>query len=227
MVALSSYATPICRTRKFSCVNARGIPTAAYQVLHLLSCTRWGTPPPPTSRDTPGRGTSPSQVRLGGRGTRGGVPPIGVPPTRSDRGVPEVGYPPGWTWLGYPSPCLDLVGVPPPPGVDRQNDGQTRVKTLPSRRTPYAVGNNADADLTVILRFGTELTSTRKSFHKFLAEMLQAKVLRLLCFGRLGFQDRLCHILCRAGKTDKCLLCASSKCRLAFVRTFVGGISMT
>ena len=43
------------------------------------------------------------------------------------------------------TPQLDLAGVPPP-GVDRQidgwMDGQTRVKTLPSRRTTYAVGNN-------------------------------------------------------------------------------------
>ena len=62
-------------TRKSSCVNARGIPTAAYQVLH-----------------------------------------------------------PGWTWLRYP----------PPPRcgqTDGWMDGQTRVKTLPPRRTTYAVGN--------------------------------------------------------------------------------------
>ena len=51
-------------TRKSSCVHARGIPTAAYQVLHLLTevgytrpglmggYLRWGTPPP--SRGTPG-----------------------------------------------------------------------------------------------------------------------------------------------------------------------------
>ena len=114
-------------TRK-SCMNARGIPTAAYQVLHLLSYTRWGTPPrpgptggyprwgtpPPSGYPQPGLtgrylrwGTLPSQVRPGG--TQGGVPPSteGVPPSA------EVGYspsrgtplPPGW---------LDLAGVPPP-----------------------------------------------------------------------------------------------------------------
>ena len=32
------------QTRQSSCVNARGIPTAAYQVLHVLSCTGWGYP---------------------------------------------------------------------------------------------------------------------------------------------------------------------------------------
>ena len=31
--------------------------------------------------------------------------------------------------------------VPPPPWTDRLMDGQTRVKTLPSRRTTYAGGN--------------------------------------------------------------------------------------
>ena len=52
-------------TRKSSCVNARGIPTAAYQVLHLLP--EVGYPPPP---------------------------PQGYHPARSDGGgVPEVGYP--------------------------------------------------------------------------------------------------------------------------------------
>ena len=39
-----NYFMNITVTRKFSCVNARGIPTAAYQVLHLLSCTGGGTP---------------------------------------------------------------------------------------------------------------------------------------------------------------------------------------
>ena len=34
----------IVMTRKSSCVNARGIPTAAYQV--LICYPRWGTPPP-------------------------------------------------------------------------------------------------------------------------------------------------------------------------------------
>ena len=37
-------------TRKSSCVNARGIPTAAYQVLHLLPEVGY-----PTGRGTPGQ----------------------------------------------------------------------------------------------------------------------------------------------------------------------------
>ena len=66
---------------------------------------------------------------------------MGYLPARSNGGVPEVGYPPS-----RGTPQLDLAVVPPgpgyPPSVDRQMDGQTRVKTLPSRRTTYAVGNN-------------------------------------------------------------------------------------
>ena len=98
--------------RKSSCVNARGIPTAAYQVLHLL--TEVGYPP--------------IQVWPGGEYPRWGYPHwgtpcwgtpclglTGVPPIQVLWGVPEVGYPPllgypPWTWLGYP------------PGVDRQTD---------------------------------------------------------------------------------------------------------
>ena len=114
-------------TRKSSCVNARGIPTAAYQVLHLL--TEVGYPPlgyPPSRSDggyprwgTTHWGTPPSRSDPGG--TRGGVLPIGVPPCWGTpcQGIPPLGYPPigvpprldlawvpppGWTWLGYPPP---------------------------------------------------------------------------------------------------------------------------
>ena len=123
-------------TRKSSCVNARGIPTAAYQVLLEM-----GYPPP-----QPG-------LTGGGGGTRGGVPPSqvwqekggtivgyplarsnwggyprwgtpqpglmggtrgGVPPARSDGGEGGIWGgvpPPSWTWQGYPLPRLDLAGV--------------------------------------------------------------------------------------------------------------------
>ena len=152
-------------------MNARGIQTAAFQVLHLLSCTRWGTVgvPPAPARSDGGRWGG------GGGVIRGVVPPIRIPPpvdghvwwgvpkvgyplppgqgtpsqvwrgdplARSDRGVPGVGYPSGW---GTP-PYLDLVGVPPSPRcgqTDGWMDGQTRVKTLPSRRTTYAVRNKS------------------------------------------------------------------------------------
>ena len=75
----------------------------------------------------------------------GGYPRWGTCPARSNRGTqggvpPSQGTPPGWTWLGYPpgwgSPALrlDLAGVPPL-CVDRQTDGQTRVKTSLVLRT--------------------------------------------------------------------------------------------
>ena len=105
--------------RKSSCVNARGIPTAAYQVLHLL--TEVGYPPPRSDgmgrylrRGTPHQGIprrgTPHPGLKGG--TQGGVPPSGLPP------------PPAEPGSGTP-PWLDLAQVPPPLDVDR-------LKTLPS-----------------------------------------------------------------------------------------------
>ena len=97
-------------------MNARSIPTAAYQVLHLLSCTGgWGVPLP---------GGTPSLA--------GGVPPIG----------PGWGTPPpsgpGWvtphqTWLGYPPPRQTWLEYPPPirPGWGTPLSG-------PGWRTPLA-----------------------------------------------------------------------------------------
>ena len=72
-----------------SCVNARGIPTAAYQVLHLLTEVGYGL--------------------MGG--TQGGVPP-GPGLTFNGEGIPEVGtppigVPPGWIWLGSPPLGVD------------------------------------------------------------------------------------------------------------------------
>ena len=95
------------------------------------------------------------------------VPP---PPGWTWPGIPPVCHMEFWVMLqsimgyGYP-PRLDLAGYPPPPPVcrmefwvmlqsimgigtpllwtDRWMEGQTRVKTLPSRRTTYAGGNNA------------------------------------------------------------------------------------
>ena len=128
----------LARTRK-SCVNARGIPTAAYQVL------LGGVSPPPRQDTPPPR---PGLVRGGGylrwgtpirypdgqvrRG--GGYLGWGTPPARSDggRGYPRWGTPPR-TWLGYPpgwgTPLAGPGQGAPPPGVNRQTDGQTRVKT--------------------------------------------------------------------------------------------------
>ena len=84
-------------TRKSSCVNARGIPTAAYHVLHLLSYPGGGEGVYPI----PGQGeVSPSWYPL----------PI---LTWLGRGypIPGLGVPPPWG-----TPCRDLgpvIGVPP------------------------------------------------------------------------------------------------------------------
>ena len=108
-------------------MNARGIPTVAYQVLHLLSCTRWGTPhgwdtPLAMPEGVPKVGY-PSAMGCSHPGliTWGGVPPArvppsqvwwedtqgGVPPIRPGWGNPPIGPgwgtpPPVWTWPGYP-----------------------------------------------------------------------------------------------------------------------------
>ena len=135
-------------TRKSSCVNARGIPTAAYQVLHLLSCTRWGYPSRSgpmgggyLSCRTPSCGTP--LARSDG-GTRGEVPLCQGTPARSDGGVPEVGFTPirvphgqvrqGGTWggvppIGAPPGWLDLAGVHPHTQV--WTDKQSETITFP------------------------------------------------------------------------------------------------
>ena len=185
-------------------MNIRGIPTAAYQVLHLLTEVGYAPPPGyPLSRSDGGYprwvplpsrsggtwcGVHPVRVcpirvspirvppsKSGGGGYLRWVPPIRVPPRGTPHwgtltegyppvrvpplGCPPIGYPshqgtpclgtphqgtpqPG-PGLGTPPPCLDLAQVPYPPRcgqTDGWMDGQTRVKTLPSRRTTYAVG---------------------------------------------------------------------------------------
>ena len=89
-------------TRKSSCVNARGIPPTAYQVLHMLfypgegagvSPSGPGWPPCPDHQDLAG---IPPLSGLGG----GGYP------------IPGWGVSPLWTWHGggYPSQIL-MVGT--------------------------------------------------------------------------------------------------------------------
>ena len=116
------------QTRKSSCVNARGIPTAAYQVLHLLSY--------------PGEGG-------------GGTPSLALP--HHDLGPVTGVYPSDRTWdqwkyygmeMGYPqkghgtsSSIMEWRwrwGTPPPP------TGCEQTENITSRRTTYAVGNNHD-----------------------------------------------------------------------------------
>ena len=119
---------------KISSVNAIGIPTSAYQVLHLLSCTGVGGGVPGTPCLAEGYPRIPLSVW-----TWPGTSPPGwtwlryPPPPHS---WTWLGYsPPGWTWLRYPPwldlarkppllpaepgwgtpPRLDLAGVPPPP----------------------------------------------------------------------------------------------------------------
>ena len=110
-------------------MNARGIPTAVYQVLPPSPA---GYPPGLTGGGgtwggvPPGRGT-PQPDLMGD--TQGGVPPgrgtpwhgrgtpsKGYPPWPGLMGVPEVGYPPagmGVPEVRYPSAGVPLAGVPP------------------------------------------------------------------------------------------------------------------
>ena len=109
------------------------------------------------------------QPGLVGRGTQGGVPPIRVPPgqVRQDGGYPRwhtplvrvtpqpSPTPPPRTGPGRGTPHLDLAGVPrpPPPGVDRQNHRRTdKCQNITFPRTTYAVGNNLELQITLILK---------------------------------------------------------------------------
>ena len=108
-------------TRQSSYVNARGIPTAVYQVLHVLSCTGEGgypgwVPPP--------RLGYPHNPDLARGVPQAGAPWLGHPHPDWPGGTPG-GHPPGW-------------GTPPPPiGVNWQTKWNYN---LPSPTT-YAVGN--------------------------------------------------------------------------------------
>ena len=90
-----------------------------------------GTPPAgyplagyPPSRVPPQQGTPLSPA---------GYPPSRVPP---QQGSPFPGCP-----MAFWEILQSIMGYRYPPPVDRQMEGQTRVKTLPSRRTTYAGGN--------------------------------------------------------------------------------------
>ena len=136
---------------------------------YSLCCPNWVTPPPVltwlggypaggTQVGTP-LGRVPPHPDLA-RGYLPGYPPGRVPPSR----VPPGRVPPHRVPPRQGTPQLDLAGYPP--GPDRVpprlphgilgnvakhygiwvpplwTDRQTRVKTLPSRRTTYAGGNN-------------------------------------------------------------------------------------
>ena len=95
-----------------------------------------GEYPTPPQHGTPQQDTPPVLT------WPGAVPYLGNPPGR---------VPPSWTWQGTPQ-CLShgILGNiakhygiwVPPLWTDRWMDGQTRVKTLPSRRTTYSGGKN-------------------------------------------------------------------------------------
>ena len=136
---------------------------------YSFCCPNWV--PPPLVLTWPGGGTLPGYPPSwpGGYPARGypggGVPYLGTPPPDLAGGYPTW-VPPGRVlppsrvppWLdlaGYPPPgvcpmefwvMLQSImgyGYPPPPmWTERWMDGQTRVKTLPSRRTTYAGGKN-------------------------------------------------------------------------------------
>ena len=138
----------------------QGIPPAGYPP----GWTCQGTLRPDMARGVPcWGGTLPGYPWQGtpryppGRVLPSRVPPwAGYPPGRvsPQQGTPLAGpgrVPPPAGPGRVPPRCLShgILGnvakhygiwVPPPP-VDRQMDGQTRVKTLPSRRTTYAGGN--------------------------------------------------------------------------------------
>ena len=123
--------------RKSSCVNARGIPTAAYQVLPSVILYEVGYPPTPIPIGTP----------PWARSNRGGYPRWDTPPpARSDRGVPQVGYPPppsqvqqggtrggvhpppsGHPWARSDGEVVPEVGYPPQQGLT----GGTKVGYTP------------------------------------------------------------------------------------------------
>ena len=100
------------KIRKSSCVNARAILTAAYQVLPEVGYPPIGVPPTRSNGGVPEVGyNAPCQ----------GNPPAGVPP------------PPLWIWLGYP---------PPPGVDRRMDGWTDTCQNITFPRTTYAVGNN-------------------------------------------------------------------------------------
>ena len=128
---------PLCSKYSLCCPNwlppRQGTPQAGYPPCQ-------GTPP---GQGTPCQGTPPGRVPPQGtlrQGTPlGRVPPHqGTPPAGPGRVPP----PPAAPWhFGKCCKALWDTGTPPCGQTDWWMDGQTRVKTLPSRRTTYAGGN--------------------------------------------------------------------------------------
>ena len=125
------------------------------RIKYSICYPRWGTPwrgvpPGQTWWGVPEVGYPPAEVPPGqiwrGEGTWGGVPPW--------QWYPPAGVPPGQVWpgrylrwvspgRGTPLPAGPGWGIPlagPGRGTPRDMDRQTPVKTVPYRRTTYAVG---------------------------------------------------------------------------------------
>ena len=150
-------------------IKVQESPPAWMQEAYCLPCSKyslsypnWVPPGQGTPwQGTPQQGTTPSRVPphqgtpqqctpLAGYPPRVPPPPGRVPPGYPHQGTPPPGYHPWLDLAGYPpwaAPwhsgkcCKALWDMGTPP-VDRQMEGQTRVKTLPSRRTTYVGGKN-------------------------------------------------------------------------------------
>ena len=130
-ISLQDDFAEIYFTRKSSCVNARGIPTAVY-TKYSICCPIpvGGRVPTLAGGGGGGRYPSPCPDLTGGSFTclgGGGDTYLGLPPSPHPdlsrvegylpwwgEGVPTLGYPPSGPGLGTP-PHLDLSRVPPHP----------------------------------------------------------------------------------------------------------------
>ena len=182
-------------TRKSSCVNARGIPTATYQVLHLL--TEVGYPPPSGyppvqvwcggTRDTPCRGTPHPDLMTSGGTPHQGIPHPGL--MGGTWGTPTSGLMGGTPHWGTPHPGLmggtPLTGPgsgtppawtwlgsppPPPPGPNLGTpppgvDWQTKWNYYLPSRTTYAVGNKTEQNICSLTFWNCSVSRCYQTSH--------------------------------------------------------------
>ena len=133
-------------------IPAVGIPHLGYRHPDLARGVphpcHGGTPPHLDLTGEPPHQSGPGQgIPLPSRPGWGTPPPLQSGPGQGTPYLDLAGLPPIWTWL-YPPylarvspPIWTWLGYTPPLWTDRWMDGQTRVKTLPSRRTTYVGGN--------------------------------------------------------------------------------------
>ena len=147
---LTKHKKVLLRERKRH--TARRVASTTYVVLT-------GYPPRPES--PPSQGTPPTRVPPGQGTPRPGYPPW--PEYPPSQGTPPAGpgrVPPPRLPHGILGNVAKHYGIWVPPPVDRQIDGQTRVKTLPSRRTTYAGGKYTVLYFSVLLLSDTLDTHT-------------------------------------------------------------------